>query len=83
MSDDGNRMVDIYSSTWATINQNLEAIEKDVMQRIVASGTNLPETEFLRGKLAAVRQIRKLAEMYSKFPLRSGKQIPVPPPVDY
>lgn len=65
-------MIDPQSLTWRAVTKAIAEDIADAQRRLERTGLALPETEFERGRIAALRQIERLAE--------PREQIPVEPP---
>lgn len=65
-------MIDPHSLTWQAVTKAIAEDVADAQKRLERTGLDLSETEFERGRIAALRQIERLAE--------PREQIPVDPP---
>lgn len=55
-------MIDTNSATWAAVEDACKAEIDACLTRLTRTGLPLPETEFERGNLSALRRILALAE---------------------
>lgn len=62
-------MIDAHSSTWRVVATELRRVESEAIAQIAQRGLGLAETEFERGRIAAVRSLLGLVSPADEFPL--------------